>query len=538
MKQTIKNLFSALKKEWIFIFILIFYFVAALYNFQAQGLINWDESYLAIVARTYADIFKTMVAHPAALFSSDYFRELRAGYGDTYAVAKPSFVLASSLLSVIWPSQLATRLLSVVSGAAVLIIFYRLLAFYQIEKKIKLAAVFLLASSPLFLIFSRLGLTPIFSALFLLLTLFYLLKFQAGSRTKDIIFSGIFLAVFFLSHYSLFSIAGIILAFGFFYLYQKKSGFKIYSAYAVSFLALPLVWEIITRAGAWLAAKQGMIATGRFGVWPYSQEFLYQLKIGSTGSLATSFSFSDPLYYFRLLWSQEGAVFFFLFLLGLVIFLKRIKRAEYNSVLIAAGIFFIISWAAWQQYPRIIMPIFPLFYLLAAVALAFLYRRASRLSRPLRIALPALICLTIFASHLLAYPDILNIRTPFSDFASYIKKNYAPDKILILTAEPPLWRIYLPGYKIEKMGDSAAWEGAAAGRVILATDDYFNWTVLAGGFIDYSSRRIVREGQTNIFSVPPVVADLVYIKSAVLPQMIKRWQGQPIILYEVDLKKR
>jgi len=537
MKHAIKNFFLTIKKEWVLAAILIFYLIAVFFNFQQQGLVNWDESFLAIVARTYADIFRTMFTHPAALFSSAYFRELRANYGDTYAVAKPSFVLIASLLSLVWPSQIAVRLLSVFSGVGVLIIFYHLLAFYQIDKKIKLAAVFLLASSPLFLIFSRLGLTPIFSSLFLLLSIYYLLKFKTTGRAKDIIFSGIFTAILLMSHYSLFSLVGIILAFGLFYLYQKHSGAKIYLAYAASFLILPAIWEIITRAGAWFAARQGIVAGGRFGVWPYSQEFFYQLKIGSTGSLATSFSVSDPLYYFSLLWSQEGAIFFLLILLGLAIFFKRFKRAEYGLPLLSAGIFFLISWAAWQQYPRIIMPIFPVFYLLTAVALSFIYRQSSRTSPPLKISLLALICLSIFVSHLIIYPDIFNIKTPFSDFASFIKENYPPEKTLILTAEAPLWRVYLPGYKVEKIGDEAAIKDLPADEKILATDDYFNWPILNIDFAGYSSRRIVAKAPTNIFSVPPVIADLSYIKPGEMPQKIAEFSGREMKIYELELKK-
>jgi 4-amino-4-deoxy-L-arabinose transferase-like glycosyltransferase len=533
----IKHFFKKAEKEWAFILVLIFYLIIVLHHFQDQGLINWDESYFAIVARTYSDIFKTAIFHPAALFSSSYFSELKNNYGNVYTVAKPSYLMAASFLSLFWPSQLALRLLSIFSGAGTLIIFYKILNFYQIDKKIKVAASLLLASSPLFLLYSRLGLAPMFSAFFLLLSFYYLLKFNDSSRIKHLIISGISLVVLLMSHYSTFIIAGIILAIGLFLIYRKKKSIKIYLTYAASFLALPLAWEIITRCGSWLASKQGISSSdGKFGAWPYSQEFLNQLKLSSEGG--SGFYFADPFYYFRMIWSQEGALLFFLFLLGLAIFIKKIKKLPYWTIILTGGIFFLILSLAVFKFPRTLMPVFPLFYLLSAVALAFIDKKTLQFKKPLPLLLLIAICLAVFISHASHYRNILNIQTPFQSFASYIKKNYSPDKTLILSAEAPLWRVYLPGYKIEKINDQAAWVKMTAGKKILATDDYFNWITLPGdSFPDYYSRQIVAEGQTNIFSVTPAIADLFYLRQKEMEGAVANYQNRKIILYEIELKK-
>ncbi|HTW96849.1 MAG TPA: glycosyltransferase family 39 protein [Candidatus Methylomirabilis sp.] len=525
------------KKNWILLLIIIFYLLTVFYNFTAQGLVNWDESYFAVVVRTFDQIIKTAFTHPLALFQANFFSELRNNYGNVYTVAKPSYLIAASILGLIWPSQLALRLLSVLSGFGVLLIFYRLTGHYQLDKKIRLAATFLLAASPLFLLYSRLGLAPMFSAFFLLVALEQLLRFEKFSRLKNLVVSGFASAILLLSHYSTFIIVGIILLFGLFYLYRKKSGAKNYFIYLVSFLSLPLVWQIISGSDAYLASRLGIFSThGRFGAWSYAQEFFNQLKINGNG--ADSFSFSQPGYYFQLIWSMEGLIFFLLLLLGAAFFLRNARKPEYQLIVASGGIFLLTLIAAWEKYPRTVMPIFPLGYLLAGVALAWLGRKFFLLGQGVfwQKIFIAVICLAIFLSHLSYYPRIIFLQTPFADMAAFIQKNYAADKTLLLTANAPLWRIYLPGYAVEQIDSRADWEKIAPGKTILVTDDYFNWTVKANdSSLNYSSRKILQAGQDNVFALRPVIEDLVYMDRAKMDQLISDNLDRKDILYEVTL---
>jgi hypothetical protein len=56
-------------------------------------------------------------------------------------------------------------------------------------------------------------------------------------------------------------------------------------------------------------------------------------------------------------------------------------------------------------------------------------------------------------------------------------------------------------------------------------------------FTDYSSRKIISEGQANIFAVRPAVSDLLYVEQKKMDQITNNNRDRQIILYEVELKK-
>jgi 4-amino-4-deoxy-L-arabinose transferase-like glycosyltransferase len=530
MRQKITNW---LKNNLLLILIIIFYLGLVFYRFFAQGLINWDEAYFMVVVNTFTNIIRTFFADPIGLFTDHaFFQNLLINYSNVYTAARPSYIMPAVLINLIWPSEFASRILSALSGLLAIIFFHRLLGFYGLSKKTKAAATFLLAASPLFLIYSRLGLAQIFSAAFFLVSWYYLLKFKESEKSGDLKIAAVALSALLMSHYNTIPVVALLLGTGLIILWQKHSGFKKFFSFLFYFLLLPLAWEIITRAGALIASAKHIIDPEKgVKVLSYFQEIAQQFnKSGAEGG----FSADQIFYYAKLLYSTEGIIFILLFLAGVIIYAGNIKKIKYGLFLTIPLVYLIIFSAVPLKFPRNIITILPALYVFAALGLKFFGKILSlKLKNGEKNILFAAFCLAIIALNAGQYKNILNSKTNYREIAAFIKNNYAKDEIAIFSASAPVWRVYLPGYKSEtpaKIYNSAY---ALPGKKIIFISDYFMSVAGSKKYPEGFSAREVEKAATNIFSVKPVIMDFIYQSEERAREMFLRNEKDSITVYEL-----
>jgi dolichyl-phosphate-mannose--protein O-mannosyl transferase len=352
----LKKIIHLIKKNIGLVLIIVFYLTIAFYNFAGQGLVNWDEAYFVTVVNTFSQIVKTFILNPQIIFNGNFFQNLINNYGNIYTAARPSYIIPAIFINIIWSSEFSTRIVSLISGLLIIIFFYKILAFYDLGKKTKIGATFLIASSPLFLIYSKIGLSQIFSGAFLLICSYYFLKYNQSGEKKYLKNAALSLSVFGMSHYNTFPVAGIIFCFGVFIIFKKQPAFKNYLNYLFYILILPVAWEIVTRAGTIVASLKNI--SGGI-VYSYSQEIIKQFFAAGGNK---GFKLEQILYYPKILISMENFIFSALFLVGLVIILKNIKKINYLLILLPTFAHLLIFSATLIKFPRNIITILPNFY--------------------------------------------------------------------------------------------------------------------------------------------------------------------------------
>ncbi|MDD5528126.1 MAG: glycosyltransferase family 39 protein [Patescibacteria group bacterium] len=529
-----EKIINRAKNNFGLILVAAFYLGMTLYRFISQGLINWDEAYFVVTVNTFANIIRAVLAHPFGFFGdSHFFQPLLSGYNNVYTAARPSYIIAAVFTNLFLNAGIfATKIISLLSGLAAIVFFYKLLHFYGLGKKTRVAATFFLAASPLFIIYSRLGLSQIFSAAFFLISWYYLLKFQESARSRDLTTAALSLSALATSHYNSFPVVALLFAAGGLIIFQKRLGWKKYLAFIFYFLLFPAVWEIITRVGALVAsAKHALDPAKGIAILSYSAEIIQQFKKAGAGS---GFSTDQLFYYFSLLASTEGIIFCLLSLAGIAIAILNFKKIKYWLFLAIPLVYLAIFSAVPFKFPRNIIIILPGLYVFAALGL----KLASRLAAPRfsprgkNIILAAFILLVI-ALNAGQYKNILNIRTNFAEIAGFIKTNYGQDDIVIFSNSAPIWRSYLPGYKAEAFAKVSDPAYALPGKKIIFIDDYFS-AVKGGQWIpDSFSAKQLLATETNIFQVKPVVLDFIYQGEDRDKKMFAANQSGPIRIYEL-----
>lgn len=531
-----QKIIGRLKNNLALILILIFYLGLASYHFFAQGLVNWDEAYFMATVNTFSEVIKTAAAHPIGLFTDhSLFNNLLAGYNNAYTAARPSYILPAVAINLIFASEHSTRLLSILSGFLALIFFYRLLGFFNLSRRVKIASVFLLAASPLFLIYSRLGLSQIFSAAFFLISAYYLIRFNEEKKTFDLKIAALALAVFMMSHYNTLVITGLLLASALYFLYQSRQGWKKYATLIIYFLFLPMVWELITRIGAMIANSKGVLnSTNKAVILSYFNELTQQYSKAGSGN---GFSFEQFFYYGKILYSTEGIVFSFLFCLGLIFAIKNFRKIKYSFLLIFPLIYLAIFSLVPLKFPRNILTVLPGLYLFCALGLASLAKPlAAHLKNNFKMVILAAFCLTIVLANASQYSAILNVKTGFKDITSFIKADYPAGQTAVFSNAAPIWRAYLPGYQAETPTKMYEWMKNNPNKKAIFIEDYF--TTIKGGFIPEKgfSASIVKQTPTNIFSVKPIVLDFIYQDEPRNQKMFTQGKNAQISVLEISSK--
>ena len=513
----LKKITPWFKSNYGLIITLVFFLAVALFNFTEQGLVNWDEAYFVVVTRTYTGLFKTAVTHPADLFSTRYYRDLIGHYGNIYTAARPSYIIPAAVLGLIVPDKYSTRLLSLLAGLLAVIYFYRLCGLLNLKQHVRLAATFLLAASPLFLSYSRLGLSQLFSAAWLIVAMYYLLEYHHHEKIKNLGKAGLALSILLMSHYNTLIVVGGLFAAGIFFIFQKRKPWKEYLVFALFFLMLPAGYEVVTRAGVAVAAAAGLQGPGgNLPIFSYVQEILEQFN--RNGPQPPS-SPELMLYYLKLMISPEGLIFFILFLSGLAVFCKKLIKNNFLILLIPVLLHLVFFSLVGIKFTRNLVTILPALYIFPVLALEvvvdFLKPRLIRFR-----ALTAAIFITFFPAVFLVnciqYSSLLTIRTHFREVAAYITNNFPKDDTLIFSASAPFWRVYLPEYRSEmtrKIPDGCR---DNSGKNIVFIADYFH-TIYEhedSALLDACSKRPLREWSTNIFSARAIVLDFIFQSEA------------------------
>jgi hypothetical protein len=514
--------------------IIIFYLCFVFYRFCAQGLINWDEAYFVIVAETFSNLFKTGFFHPGELLNSAYYRELIANYGNIYTAARPSYIIPAALIGLIIPGEFCTRVISLLSGLLAIIYFYRLLGFYPLGKKIKLAATFLLTASPLFLAYSRLGLSQIFSGALFIAASYYLLDFNREEKNSSLKKTGLALALLLMSHYNTLIIVACLFTASIYIIFQKKKPVKDYFIFLVFFLIIPAAWEVITRAGTWIANLKGLLNQGiALPIFPYSKEILEQFTRNGTQPI------SDPglmLYYLRLMISPEGLIFFGLFLIGLIVFAKNLKKINYIVILIPPLLHLLIFSFSGMKFTRNLITVLPALYIFSALGLnAIAGYLKPRLKDRHRNIFLIIFCLAVITLNSGQYNNLLNIKTNFKEMAEFIKNNYPEEKIMIFSSSAPVWRAYLPGYRSETAQEIKLWRQKYPDKKFIFIADYFKTISGDEKYLKNFSAKPLKEWRTNIFSAQPIILDFVYQSEEKNKKMFaENEKSSPNVIYELS----
>lgn len=493
------------KREEVFpIVIIILYFSIVFYNFFAQGIINVDEAALVLVTHTYSDISKTFLFHPSKIFSSDYYRNLIENYGNIYTAGRPLYVLLASCLDIIWKSEYSTRLLNVLIGAFIIIIFYKILDFYQINLKVKIISSILFIASPLFLIYSRLGLSQILSALLLMIVIFYLLKLLKHFQLKYLILSGISTALLFMSHYITLPLVLVLFFYSISLLYKNRAKIFYYLAYFLSFIVPLLTWEAITRLGVFLARTRELGEASQ-KVVSYSGELLKQLTYGQG---LKSFILDQEIFYLKLLLSSENLIIIILLTLGIIFAIKNIKQRKHNLIVSLFLIFFVFNSMLCLKFPRNIIPILPLFYLLSALGLQQIYSNLKKVVNEEKVYIVLLGLLTmVIVFNINNYLNIFNIKTNADKISVFIRDSFEPEDVQIVSPSAAIWRVYLPGYKIDPVSKFNLKKLDEKDKKILLISDHYAKIDDSQIFKSYQEKLLVRY-PTNIFRVKPIILDL------------------------------
>ncbi len=494
-------------------------------------MVNFDEAYFIIVARTFSSIAKELFLHPISFFHGSFLSDLAANYGNVYTAARPSYVLASSFLALFLPATVASRLISLFSGYVLIIFFYRLLKFYVEDKKTRTILTLLPAMSPLLLVYSRLGLSQIFSAAFLTVSTYYLLSYYRLGKRGDLIKFGFAAAVLFMSHYNVVFLVFFLLLYGVWSL--KKHGVKVkdWSLFAISFLALPFLWEMITQVASAVAGDR--LGSGK--VLSYSGEFLAQL---AKAQVSEETPFGQLLYYPKLFILTEGVSIALLLIIGLFLLLRRAKKIEYQVIIVPLIFSLLIFFAAPLKFPRNLISVWPSLYLAVAIAVSWIgmFLTKGRGNGVARV-LSLLIVVLVSAPHFMSYPQYLAINTGNDKAALYVKEHYDPQNTLILSWSTAIWRVYLPGYASEQLAEPDEWKKLLSQRSnVLVIDDFFTSILDPKKEQDVADKKLVFDQESEIFKARPIILDLIYKSPDVIDKMFDDNAQSHISIFELDGK--
>ncbi|NTW21959.1 hypothetical protein HGA34_00245 [Candidatus Falkowbacteria bacterium] len=514
--------------------LLAVYFAVAAYHFFRQGLVHFDEALFVVVVNTYSSIIHEALTNWRGLFGSGFLGQLMADYGNIYTSARPSYILPAVLADAFVPAQFVTRLLNLLAGAGTVIYFYRIQDFFSIDKTLKFFSTLLLIISPLFLMYGRIGLSQYLSAFLLLATVFHLLRFVDKGERRELKIASVFLSLLLMSHYNILPVVFLICVFVLFHLFKTKKPVSDYLTFASNFLFLPLVWEAITRLGVFLASYKNLVALGGDQrLYSYFQEVINQL---SGVSSTKGFALDQPLYYFKLLFQTEGLVFSILLAAALFWILLNIRKIRYGYIFVLAYFFIVFFSLSYLKFPRNFVTILPLVYLSIPVALQHFL--TTRRNSAKRIA-PAILILVLVIGAGINYRNyraIYGLKTNFQEIARWITKKYDKDSTLVLTSIPPVYRVYLPGYRVEGVYEPSSWQEQAKGKKnIIYVRDYT--TTMNAYDLDVSGYRFktVQEFEDNVHDLPPLILEYYYRSAADSQKMIDGTRGGRDKIIELSL---
>jgi hypothetical protein len=464
------------------------------YAIRDHGIFIHDEGHFLNVVRTYGDAVRWLWKNRGEQRSPGEARDylLRRG-GSLFGTAKEGHIAAMALFSLVYGVRPTTGVaLSAIFGTATLLLVFLLGArLYDVPAGVLAAAA--LASSALFLKYSRSGLAQADSIFFAYLGVFlYLLsRERTQHRALLLALAGASLGVAFTCHYN---IAYVLIV-----LVCAEVLFPLGGALAGMQPRAPARWQAALILGAVFALylvlfdipfELAKIAIGGAypGFFSYFGDLHYHVLRYHAGSHALGAAparivFDDPLYFIRILVVQEGAVASLLLLCGFVFFLARFfhERRCGDFVLI---VLFAMPLAVWSFYSfrveRSFIVILPAAALIFGRSLSLLIERL-RLSDGMRhFALLGAVLIILLSGWLKAQDSVLLEKTNFPQGAR-AALDYALRSRGLITERSfswhtaPVWKFYLT-YEADRRPEAAAvWRvlnlGSKEAPDILLLDD-------------------------------------------------------------------
>jgi len=440
----IQKIILFLRNNWALIAVAFFFFFGSFYNINKQGLIGADEGHYIAVLHTFSDLLRNIIFHPSNIVDFNFYSDLIKNYGAIYTAAKPSFILPAAVIDFFYPSLYSARIVSAVSGFLVLVVFYKLLDLFFIKKEFKFISLLCLATSPLLLAHARLGLPSTAPALFLLSSVYSLLRFfiqtQSGpsKNTRWLLWSGFFASLSFMSHYSSLLSVTLIVISGFYLLYRYSYPWINYLYFILSFVFIPFAWELCGRVMVFVVRAKGIAILDKDNqVLTYFQEIIEQMR---RSQIERGFNLNNFFSYFQFFLSSEGILISIIILLGFVVAFKLRQDRRYVFLLLFTVISLLFISLAAFTFSRILVPLLPFLYIFAALSL----------TRIKSLTITVLVVVAIMASRGLSLWKVVNATSNTKELSSLVQ-NYPATDVVIFGGPPSNLRAHLwhAGYEIE-----------------------------------------------------------------------------------------
>lgn len=450
-------LIKILRGNVVLILIIAMFSVLVSYNILGQGLIDCDEGYYLAITHTFSTFLKTFFSHPALLFDSSFYTDLTNQYGMVNTTAKPFFILPSVFLDFIYTSEYTVRFINMLAGALTIIMFYKLLGLFDLNKEKIISALFL-ATSPLLIAFSRIGMPTTVTAFLLLLSVFCFFKFylqENKEKRRWLWLTGLSVSLTFMSHYGTLISVLIIICGVIYLLFKNKTPLPVYIYFIISCVLIPILWEVAGRLMFFFVHLKGIaIADKDNRVMTYFQEIAEQMyQSGAT----QGFRFDHLFSYLQFFISSEGIIVGLMFLAGIMLFLKYFRkdfRYQFLIFFVFASLIFISL--SHVRVARVLVPFAPFLYLFVALFLSKI--KSNKI-------LFALV-IVVLALRILPLSHIINSKSYSLEISDFIKR-FQPKEVVVFGGPPSNIRAHLwgQGYKIEGLPPTKEEARIAAGSV-------------------------------------------------------------------------
>jgi 4-amino-4-deoxy-L-arabinose transferase-like glycosyltransferase len=464
------------------------------YRISDRGIFIHDEAHFASVVRTYGDALGWLWKNRAELRSGTLTPADARAYlvrrgGSLFGTAKEGHIAAQALFSLIYGLRPTTGpVLSGIFGAATLLLIFALGARTSGVPAGLLAAASL-ASSAMFLKYSRSGLAQADSIFFAYLAvLLYLLSREKKSRrTPFLALAGLSLGVAFTCHYNIVWILAVLVCAELFFPLRGSIHDvaprrpAIAALWLVAAFALYLVLFDIPFEAAKIAlrgAYPGFLSY--FGDLRY-HVLKYHIGSRALGASATRLVFDDPLFFVRLFVSQEGIAAALLLACAFIVFVVGFLRERRCERFILILIFIIpLLWSFYSfRVERSFIVMLPAAALIFGQVVALLMGRLPVRDGARQIGVLGVVMILLLSGWFKAQENVLPERTNFRDGAR-LALDYALGTRGMITERSfswhaaPIWKFYL-AYDADRRADHVeAWRqlnlGSAEEANILLLD--------------------------------------------------------------------
>ena len=487
--------------------------VLRFWGLQTRGLLEWDGAY-------YLGVAKTMLAGIHWLSS----RLLHIG-GDVSLAsrllqegvamntnAKPGFILPVFLgVLVAGPSEMTILAISAFAGIATVYLTGRI-ASMLFGVRAALLAMLFLGLSFTHLSYSRSGLSVSVSTLFLCLGWFGYLRSLSpsaaggSSQALRLFWSGCAIGYAFTCHYNLFWIP---LVFAGFFAFEVNGHTPIrliagrFAMFCLGVIAPLVCFEALTRLAQWMIVRSSTLSAAAAGRWGTGHFMAYfeDLRFQTLGQ-GHSFSWHDPLFYFRLIAQWEGVGVLCALIVSLCWSLWRLRNhwtPGFISCLALAWIPIVIWSGFYYPVARTVGVAAPaMAILLAAMGDAVYGWGARRFGATARVVGVAFIFLITLCSWRHVQP-IMQMRSGMPEAVQFMRTH---GSVKHLSSEFPLSRLYVGRTNV--LDTWVSFSGKNAREVLQACDrDGYRFILMSvGRFTSDPALVHLLEGVKPVFQTP------------------------------------